>query len=139
MPKKDDPSNKNPRKSTFYKKFNIVLAILVVILLIILAMRYNILDIIFTKDNKIEDLPPHGQKIIKTHDHIDHMGMLNKWLASERQCNVSTTIMVGSPNSTFWSKPKGPFIKYLENNGWRFLCKSTNFSIKNLFKASFRL
>jgi predicted TIM-barrel fold metal-dependent hydrolase len=68
------------------------------------------------EDDNHDDVNGPSEPLVNTHDHIDTMNNLDTWLESQRQCDVSATIMVGSPNSTFWSIPKGPFIKYLENN-----------------------
>lgn len=114
---KNNSADNNGKKSNFYRNLNIIISIAIVISLIIVFFRFNVYDILFPDDdNGIDDPPRAIQPFINTHDHIDHNGTLNKWLASQRLCDVSATIMVGSPNSTFWSKPEGPYIKYLENN-----------------------
>ncbi len=115
MPSKNFSINKNnSNKSNFYRNLNIILAIAIIILLIVTIFRLNLLNFLFFKEN---ELPSRiTEPFINTHDHIDNMNLLDKWLASQRQCNVSATIMVGSPNSTFWAKSKGPFTKYLEDN-----------------------
>ena len=80
-------------------------------------VRFNVFDFLFSKDNyDLRDIPRAEEPFINTHDHIDNLDVLDDWIYSQRRCKVSTTIMVGSPNSTFWSIPKGPFIKYLEDN-----------------------
>ena len=120
-PSKKPTNSKKPQTGT-YKKLNVVLAIVIIILFIIAAIRYEIIQ--FPDDSNgsngngnvqiILPLPTKG--IINTHEHINDYYIMDEWLASQRQSNVSATIMVGSPNSTFWSKPKAPFITYLENN-----------------------
>ena len=107
---------KNSTNRSFYRKLNIIISIVIIILFFIVLIRFNIIDLIFPKENEPEINEKPEEPMINTHDHIDTMHNLDTWLESQRQCNVSATIMVGSPNSTFWSKPKGPFIKYLENN-----------------------
>ncbi len=119
MPNQSQSSNRT--RNHYAKKFsrlNIVLSFFIVILLITLAIRFTIIlsDQDSTSENDSIKNPLPTKPIINTHDHIDTMSMLDKWLSSQRQCNVSSTIMVGSPNSTFWGKPKEPYIKYLENN-----------------------
>ena len=104
----------NDKKINFHKKLNIMLSIAIIILLIVLIFHFNLLGFLFTKNNNSNSRIT--EPFINTHDHIDNINVLDNWLSSQRQCNVSSTIMVGSPNSTFWSQPKGPYIKYLENN-----------------------
>jgi predicted TIM-barrel fold metal-dependent hydrolase len=126
MSKKSEPSDNEGSKSNkgLFRKLNVILIIIIIILAGVLAVRYDIITFDNGDDNgngtngnnTPMDIPLPTKPIINTHEHIDVWGMLDKWLASQRQANVSSTIMVGSPNSTFWSKPKGPFIKYLENN-----------------------
>ena len=103
------------QKSKFQKGFNILLSILIIIFLIIFGIRYNIFNFLSPGDDH-EELPPRGQKIINTHEHINSEKLLNTFLKSQRLCNVSSIIMVGSPTTTFENHPKEPFIKYLENN-----------------------
>lgn len=115
MTKMDKFSKESLRKKRIFRNLNIILTNLIILSLIILCIRYNFFDFsIF--DNEPEELPLRGQKIINTHEHINNMDLLNNFLKSQRQCNVSAIIMVGSPSSTFRPDPKGPFIKYLENN-----------------------
>ncbi|WP_455393312.1 amidohydrolase family protein [[Eubacterium] cellulosolvens] len=118
MPDKKLFLNKNSgKKRNYYRNLNIVLAIAIIILLIAVIFRLNLLGFLFPDDkNGFENVPRAEKPFINTHDHIDNINVLGNWIYSQRLCNVSTTIMVGSPNSTFWSKPKGPFIKYLEDN-----------------------
>ena len=110
------PDKNYSRKRNSYRNFNIILTIAIVFSLIIVLYQFNVFDPLFPEENGIEESPRIKEPLINTHDHIDNMNILDNWLASQRQCNVSATIMVGSPNSTFWSIPKGPFVKYLEDN-----------------------
>ena len=110
------PDKNYSKKSNSYRNLNIILTIAIVFFLIIALYQFNVFDSLFPEEKDIEESPRAKEPFINTHDHIDNLNILDNWLASQRQCNVSATIMVGSPNSTFWSKPKGPFIKYLENN-----------------------
>ncbi len=120
---KKNYNHKAQKKGRPVNKVNIILVFLIIISLVILGSLYFEFN---SNDPEPEPEPPipqnqppfplPTQRIINTHDHIDFMDMLEKWLSSQRQCNVSATIMVGSPNSTFWSQPKGPFTHYLENN-----------------------
>ncbi len=116
------------------KTLNVILTILVVVSIIFLAIRFK--DLYFQPKNSnggqeppLEPvvIPLPTEPIINTHEHIENPKVVNRWLKSQQLCNVSATIMVGSPNSTFWSKPKGPFIEYLENNEFLIeLAKETN-------------
>jgi predicted TIM-barrel fold metal-dependent hydrolase len=44
------------------------------------------------------------------------MAQSDKWLGAMDQVGVSTTVMVGSPDATYYLKPSGPFNKYKDNN-----------------------
>jgi predicted TIM-barrel fold metal-dependent hydrolase len=116
MTKNHDLQNKKKDYQYSYRKFNIIISIIIIILFFVVLIRYNVFNFILNEEDEPEDDDRPTEPLINTHDHIDTMNNLDKWLKSQRKCDVSATIMVGSPNSTFWSRPKGPFIKYLENN-----------------------
>ena len=121
----NNSSNKSRNKSKNFKRFNIVLSIVISILLIALAYRVNIRFFNNTDDEEniepitpveplILPLPTHG--VINTHDHINDLSLLDNWLEAMRSSNVSATVMVGSPATTFLIPSEKPFDDYERNN-----------------------
>ena len=118
--------------SSFFKILNTVLVILVIISLIILGIRYNIIPIDLWPDdngpgpkpNDNDDgilktqsiIPSRNAGIINGHEHIQDFGQGTKWIAAMDRAGVSTTVMVGSPDATFFLNAEGPFNKYDDNN-----------------------
>ena len=109
-------------KSSFLPILNAILVIAIVIALIFLAY----ININFSPNDDPPDIV-HGLKvqsiipsreagIINGHEHIQNIKQSNKWLAAMDRVNVSTTVMVGSPDATFYLSPTGPFNKYKDNN-----------------------
>jgi predicted TIM-barrel fold metal-dependent hydrolase len=94
-----------------FRRINIVLVILIVISLIVLVYRFSIIP----EEEEFEPkLPAKG--IVNIHEHIHRYTDVDKWFDAMELCDVSTTIMLGSPEATFLlSSPPG-FNNYSKNN-----------------------
>ncbi|MCK5562214.1 MAG: hypothetical protein KAJ51_16565, partial [Thermoplasmata archaeon] len=135
---KKDSDEKDNSRSGYNKKLNIFLVFLIIVSLLILAIRFQ--DIITNTNNNGSDddngdggdgngngngnnntkiqsiIPLREAGIINGHEHIQDKAQVNKWLAAMDRAGVSTTVILGSPDATFWLHPSGPFEKYKDNN-----------------------
>lgn len=111
-------------KSNFYRKFNAILVVLIIIFAAVFIYQYYLLNpdnndngddfqVGTLKINSIIPLRESG--IINGHEHIQDFTQGEKWLAAMDLAGVSTTVMLGSPDATFLLKPSGPFNKYKDN------------------------
>ena len=106
-----------------FNKLNVVLLILVIIAASTLGYM-NLIDFFDSENGFKYDtsltvqsiIPSREAGIINGHEHIQNFAQSNKWLAAMDETGVSTTVMLGSPDATFYIHPTGPFSKYKENN-----------------------
>ena len=104
---------------------NLVLALLLSIAIIILALRIEYLPIFqngtdppsppeLPEEPVILPLPSRG--IINVGEHVNHFELGEKWNEVMDQTNESGTIMIGTPDLTFYLYPKSIFSGIDENN-----------------------
>ncbi|MCK5559596.1 MAG: amidohydrolase family protein, partial [Thermoplasmata archaeon] len=115
----------------FYKELNAFLVILIIIFAVVFIYRSYSLNPDDNNDDGLDDydttltvrsiIPSRESGIINGHEHIQNFDQGGKWLAAMEQAGVSTTVMVGSPDATFYLKPSGPFNKYKESTEELFL------------------
>jgi predicted TIM-barrel fold metal-dependent hydrolase len=114
----------NDIKTPDTNPFRIINVILVILIIISAATLIYISIDVSDSGDKVYDtsltvksiIPPREAGIINGHDHIQKFEEGAKWTAAMDRVGVSTTIMVGSPDATFWMNPSGPFNKYKDNN-----------------------
>lgn len=121
---KTTPPPEEP-KSNFYNKLNAFLVILIIIFAAVFIYRFYPLNPDDDNDDGLDDydttltvnsiIPSRESGIINGHEHIQDFNQGEKWLAAMDQVGVSTTVMLGSPDATFYLKPSGPFNKYKES------------------------
>ena len=94
-------------------KLNIILTLLITICLIFII--YRIIFIPAVEESEFEPkLPTEG--IINIHEHIHKYTDADKWLDAMELCDVSTTIMLGSPEATFLLSAPPGFNNFSKNN-----------------------
>ena len=126
---KHSPENRGESGGSSFKKINVLLAILIVVSLVVLVYRFNIIFFDGDDDNgnggpitpptKYTNgsiIPSRDAGIINGHEHIQDATQGEKWINAMDIAGISTTVMLGSPDATFWLHPEGPFNKYDENN-----------------------
>ncbi len=109
-----------PSKSAGVQVFNIVL--IICILVAVSYLGYMFLNI--SEEDGDPPLPPEDiykmqlpdRGIINIHEHIHTYNLADGWLEAMERCNVSSTVMLGSPDATFLLKPTGHFNAYDGNN-----------------------
>jgi len=109
-----------PSKSKGVQLFNIVL--IICILIAVSYLGYMFLNI--EDEDGDPPLPPEDiyemqlpdRGIINIHEHIHTYDLADGWLEAMERCNVSSTVMLGSPDATFLLKPTGHFNAYDKNN-----------------------
>ncbi len=111
MQPKNNSSNNQGKNKPIFKKFNIFLTILIMVSLIILMYRLSWLPP--EKEFKPK-LPSSG--IINIHEHIHRTSDAKKWLEAMNECEVSATVMLGSPEVTFLLNSPPGFNNYSTNN-----------------------
>ncbi len=128
----------NNQNSNWKKKLNTVLVFLVIISGAILIYVANDipnrgseleLENELTGTNRIYDkglkirsiIPARESGIINGHEHIQNLELGTRWVKAMDRAGISTTVMLGSPDATFFLHPSGPFNKYEENNEELFL------------------
>jgi len=115
-------TNRNESNTSTFKKLNIVLIIAIIVsAAVLIALTIN-----FSKSNEGSKnnlgltvksiIPTRDDGIINGHEHIENLAQGPKWLEAMDQTGISTTIILGSPDATFYLHPSGPFNKYNENN-----------------------
>ncbi|WP_455392402.1 amidohydrolase family protein [[Eubacterium] cellulosolvens] len=128
-PRRDNDSANKGSNSDSFKKVNALLVVLILVFSAVLVYRFFIIssdsndDGPGTGENHVVGnltvrsiIPPREAGIINGHEHIQNFEQGEKWLAAMDQVGVSTTVMLGSPDATFYLKPSGHFNKYKENN-----------------------
>jgi predicted TIM-barrel fold metal-dependent hydrolase len=118
---KKSPEN----KAKLIQIFNIVLAIILIFALIVLALQFDQLNF-FNSDNDGEsgsspeegpvDLPFPSAGVINVGEHVNHFSLGEKWIQVMDQTNGSGTIMIGTPDLTFYLYPDAIFSGIDENN-----------------------
>ncbi len=123
-----EPEKKS--KTNFYSKLNTVLVILIILSASIFIYRMYLIsgqpengkngnEIIINNHTDLEVasiIPIRAAGAINCHEHIQDLGQASKWLSAMDQVNVSSTIILGSPDATYILHPSGRFNKYKENN-----------------------
>lgn len=116
-------SHTNESKPSFYAKMNTVLVIIIVIFAGILIYRFFYLTTPDSNGNGngvtykgISIIPSREAGIINGHEHIQKPELAERWLAAMDRVGISTTVMLGSPDATFYLKPSGRFEKYKDSN-----------------------
>jgi predicted TIM-barrel fold metal-dependent hydrolase len=112
-----EPKNK---KSKGVQVFNIIL--IICILIAVSYLGYVFLNL--PEEEGDPPLPPEAEYlmqlpdrgIINIHEHIHTYDLGDGWLEAMERCNVSSTVMLGSPDATFLIKPTGHFNDYDKNN-----------------------
>jgi predicted TIM-barrel fold metal-dependent hydrolase len=114
----------NGSKSGFYTKLNTILVIFIVVSAAVLIYRLFYLTTP-ESDGEPENgngpivgsiIPAREAGIINGHEHIQNVELAERWLGAMDQTGVSSTIMVGSPDATFYLHPEGRFEKYKDSN-----------------------
>lgn len=124
-PKSKSKSNGSQHKSSTIQIINVLLVAIVVFALIVLALNIEKLQFFQPGTNQPSpyelpegpiNLPLPTEGIINVGEHVNHFELGGKWNEVMDQTGESSTIMIGTPELTFTSKPKEIFSGIDENN-----------------------
>ena len=124
--KRSKSKNNNPEdKSTAIQRINIILVLILVFALVVLALQIEHLSFFQNgSDPPSPPILPEGQinlplpseGIINVGEHVNHFELGEKWIEVMDQTNESGTIMIGTPDLTFYLYPDDIFSGIDENN-----------------------